>query len=85
MQRITDWECRKLKVGTDFQEFLAMITNWHPDQLLQPGSEYNNLKAEVESFYSNFSDTIENIKKEDRDRSLGTLEKTPTSLLGVRS
>ena len=81
IQRVRGWESRKLSVGTDFQDYEAMVTKWHPPQLTQPGSEYTNLKTEVENFYSDFTGAIANIKEEDRDRNLGTLEKTPTSLM----
>ena len=30
MQRVREWESRKLKVGTDFQEYISMVTKWHP-------------------------------------------------------
>ena len=42
MQRVRDWESRKLKVCTDFQDYKAMVTKWPQHQLTQPGSEYSN-------------------------------------------
>ena len=39
------------------------------------------MKTEVENFNSDFIGAIDNLKEEDRDRNLGTLEKTPTSLM----
>ena len=40
MNKIKDWETRKLKIGSDFQEYLAMITRWYPSQISAPGCEY---------------------------------------------
>ena len=51
------------------------------DQVSQPGSEYSNLKTEVEDFNAEFLTAIGWIKEQDRDRNLGTLEKTPNSLM----
>ena len=71
MQRIRDWEIRKLKVGTDFQDYKAIVTKWH--QLSQPGSENTNLKTDVDNCYYDFVGAIANIKEEDRDRNIRTL------------
>ena len=81
MNEISNWQTRKLKIGSDFQEYIAMTTRWYPAQLDEPGSEYANLKEKVEEFNSGFIHAISDIKQEDTDRNLGTLEKAPTSLM----
>ena len=58
-----------------------MVETWFMDQISQPGSEYSNLKNEVEDFNSEFLEAISTIKEQDRDRNLGNLEKAPTSLM----
>ena len=63
MQSVRGWESRKLSVGTDFQDYEAMVTKWHKPQLTQPSSDYTNLKTEVENFYSDFTGAIANIKE----------------------
>ena len=62
---VRDWESRKLKVGTDFQDYKAMVTNCQQHQLTQPGSEYTSLKTEMENLYSDFIGAIINIKEQD--------------------
>ena len=81
MRKVSDWESRRLKVGSNFQEYKSLMTKCCHSQLTDPGSEYSNLKSEVEEFNSDFSEGIGWIKDQDRDRNLGTLEKTPTSLM----
>ena len=40
LNRIKDWQTRKLKIGSEFQEYLAMVTRWYLEQLEGSGSEY---------------------------------------------
>ena len=58
-----------------------MVVKWHKHQLTQPGSEYTKLKTKLENFYPDFISAIINIKEQDRDRNLGTLDKTLSSLM----
>ena len=66
IQRVRGWESRKPSVGTDFQDYEAMVTKCQRLQLPQRGSEYINLKTEAENFNSDFIGTIDNIKEEDK-------------------
>ena len=79
MRKASDWESRRLKVGSNFQEYKSLMTKFCYSQLTDPGSEYFNLKGEVEEFHADFSEGIGWIKDQDRDRNLGTLKSTPTS------
>ena len=65
MKSIKDWQARKLKIGSVFQEYTAMMTRWHPSTLEVAGSEYSNMKIEVENFKSDFEVAMDDIKKED--------------------
>ena len=55
--------------------------DWNPSDVSQEGSEYSNLKLQVEDFNAQFLTAIGRIKEQEKDRNLGTLEKAPTSLM----
>ena len=72
MHKVDRFESKRMKVGTDFQDYKGMVEAWFVDQISQPGSEYSNLKTEVEDFYSECLEAIITTKEQDRDRNLGT-------------
>ena len=47
MQKVRDWETRRLKVGDNFQDNKGMVETWFKDQVTDPGSEYSNLKTDT--------------------------------------
>ena len=74
-------ETWKLEVGKNFQDYKSLVSVWGRDQLSQPGSNYSNLKTDVEDFNSQLNEALKTIREQYWDRNLGTCEKVPTSLM----
>ena len=63
----------------EFHAYKGIISAYF--KLTMPGYEYGGLKDYVESFSIQLKNTIDTVRKQDRDRNLFTMEKAPASLI----
>ena len=75
------WNDRKLKISEQFLEYRAMMETWQPSQVSIPDSDYQRLEKEVKAFEKDLIKAIGEIKNQDEEKNLGSLEKAPTSLM----
>ena len=56
-------------------EYKGLVQTWRPSDVSWEGSEYSNIKLQVEDFNAQFLTYIGWIREQDKDRNLGTLER----------
>ena len=79
VRKLDRWESKSVDILNEFQAYKGMISSYHKDQLTIPSSEYGGLNDYVKSFTLQLKNTMDTVRKQDRDRNLFTMERAPTS------
>ena len=81
MRKVDKWEDRKLQLLTNWERYKSQIYCWDRDQITDDGSDFNVLKAELNTSEKTFIEVVHNIRTQDQERNLLTLERALTSLM----
>ena len=83
LNRMIHWESRRLEIGKNFVEYKGVVQTWNPSDVSEEGSEYSNLKLQLEDFNVQFLTAVSWIKQQDKDRNLGKGSYQPDELSSV--